>query len=716
MPNRTGYEPNSGEISQDYSGSYDEWRTRTVNDLVRRYVQGLGGIGSDDPELGLPSAEDMGSGADGKTGQYSFATVQYWERFVDKYGATDPFVAQNYGPPPERRATYSPDPNSAGEINRTQLEADANQNALDRDWNDRNREDNQDFDAGQRQADRDWESGQRQADRDFEAGQNALDRDLERYGIDTQATTARQIAELQAQVDRERMQVDRESIAASERTAAAERVAAMERLQAQLADNAAERDSRAQQNALDRQLSVEQNGLERQNRLDLLARELDARRQEMEADRTWRTGQNAADRELTISQNELDRQNRRDLLEAELEARRQESAADRDWRTGQNEADRNLTISENANQRSHELSLLLQEIDARRQDNEADRAWRTGENALDRQLTISQNEADRALRTRELDDTMTRFNASMAQERELALLDDLTRRYIAEGDWGVQRYVVEQNNAGALERLNLELGFQREDLAQRAIAERNRHHEGMVGLALEVAKYDAELAAQPRNWLKYAGWLKNRDIVVSGLSLSMAAEAVPEEGMDPNEGAAADPVSSIAAASGQEPAASGPQPGGINLDGDPSQIARDLLAKNPMSGVDGVDNSPENLAAIAASLDTSGNQDPSGGGLPAASGQQPAAGAQQPAGPMVADANVAANAVAPAQPSAATGAPDPLTNGARNDYRKWRNLLPSQQEMKAGQVEYQGKYFGDWQEELERNRPKGGYAGSVSYG
>jgi len=122
----------------------------------------------------------------------------------------------------------------------------------------------------------------------------------------------------------------------------------------------------------------------------------------------------------------------------------------------------------------------------------------------------------------------------IASDWAITMVQDATRRFVAEGDWGMQKYVAELAETGAMERLQIEIGFREKALAQEALIAQNQHHEAMIGLALEVAKFDATLAQEPRNWLAYASWLSNRDIVVNGMSLAAAADFV-----DPQLAAAA---------------------------------------------------------------------------------------------------------------------------------------------------------------------------------
>lgn len=536
-PLNTGYQPGPGQVSYDYSGSYDEWRERVVADLIRRYTEGRGGKGSDDPELGEPSPEDFGSAANGNAGQYSHATVQYWERFVDKYGATDPFVAENYGPPPSRRATYQTDPNS---------------------------------DA----ADRDWRTGENAKDRTENARQ--FDESIKQQEADRAARAAEAAAELASRKEITAMQEEGENKRQSERIAA-----------------------------------------------------------------------DAAENEKARIFN------------------REESAMER--------------------------------------------AWREAEAAKDRDLA----------RERETNET-TRVQMDITSREKIAAQDNATRIFLAEGDWGVQKWVEEERNRGALERLTLELGMRDKELAQDAVGERNRHHENMVSLVLEVAKYDSELAAQSVNWLKYAAWLNNRGEVVNGMTLAMAFSNVPEESISPQEVAASGlPGANVAAIQSQQQVApqggeqqpevdpatqaamSGsmssatPQPQsnvpaqykGIDLQNENYEdLLNQILGLNPNAAQPGVDNSQQNIQATLDMLNTTGHSE----------------GGQQQQQPGFNLAGVGQFSFDP--------------RGQKQDYRKFSKLLPSQQQMNAAAAQAGGSAIDDYLYKMNKSRPKGGAVGAGSYG
>lgn len=501
----TGTQPPPGYTSTDYTGSYDEWYERVVRELVRLYLEGgpeggdPAGGGYETSTIGRPAYEDFGSAANGGQGHVSGATMAYFESYVKNYGATSPWISDNFGKPPDRPATYIPDPNSPGEVTGS--------------WEDRNaadiadREDTQAFDAAEAEK-----------NRVFTASEGALDR-------------ANDITLSNAATERVKIQVES------------------------------------------------------------------------------------------------------------------------DWK--------------------------------------------------------------------------------------IAVMTDATRRYIAEGDWGTQKYIAELQEKGALTRLELELGQRDQELAQRAIEEKDRHHESMLALVLEVAKYDAELSAQPRNWLAYAGWLQNRNIVVNGLTLAMAGDLVDPASIDPAE-IAASPAGNLTAlqttmgnqqvtavapgvgsaqgaalgvvdgssggstgtnadlealgfkvqaeGAGAQTGANPYQVGGVDLNStDYTAIAKQLLGMNTL-GPNGAPTT-EQLQAAYDATDTT-----TPGGM-----KRPGFGAW--GGPTTNNFGMQVNA-----------------NGAKEDYRQFSDLLPSQQDMRLAAVESVGKFTPDFLAEMQRSRPKGGASGVASYG
>lgn len=506
LGNYTGYAPPPGTVTNDFSGSYDEWYQRVVNDLIRLYVEGgpeggdPAGGGYESSTIGRPSYEDFGSAKKGGQGHYSHATVQYFENYVKTYGAQSQWIKDHFGAPPERRATYNPDPNSPSSIQGTQAEREAAANA--------DREDRQAFDAA-----------------------------------------------------------------------------------------------------------------------------------EAEKERTFTAAENAADRKISLD------------LDANATAR-VKMQIDSDWK--------------------------------------------------------------------------------------IATMEDATRRYIAEGDWGTQKYIAELQETGALTRLQLELGQRDEELAQRAIEEKDRHHESMLALTLEVAKYDAELSAQPRNWLAYAGWLQTRNVVINGLTLAMAADMVPDTAIDPGEIASspAGGLTALQTTSGNEqvtqvaPKTGGAQAEALGLlsgaSGGATGTSTELEAlgfKAQTQGaggeqgdarvragqVAGIDLNSTDYSAIARKLlgiNTLGPQ-----GAPSTAELQAAYDATNTSG-MAKTGTYGAYA----GPTTNKFGMKINTQGGQEDYRNFGNLLPSQQDMRLAAVESTGKWLPDFLQELQRSRPKGGVAGAASYG
>lgn len=477
MAGYTGYEPAPpGDIiSNDYAGSYQEWRYRTVASLSARYAKGdqslLDSLTGATGSIGQPARTDFGAGTE------SLQTRQFWEKYLDAYGGSDPYLIQQFGPPPQRKATYEPNPNSASSIYGT-------------------------FDQ--------------------KAAEAEKDRALEREGY-----------------------------ASNERISAADNAARIQAAQ----------------------------------------------------------------------------------------------------------------IGANAQIESTRMSV--------------EGSWRE------------------------------------------AQMRDATSRYIAEGDWGTQKYVAELHERGESERFNLELGDREKDRAQRALFEANRHQESMINLAMQVAAYDADLAAQPRNWLKYAAWLQSRDVVVNGLSLAMAADVVPDDQIDPATVAeTAGPTAALQAASeqltsgtsggstsAQDPFGqqtqeivganqttmtqhqSSPSAQALGQTTDYAALAKNLLGMNPLeSSADQA--TPANLQAISNTLTTS-----QGGG-----GRTPEFG----------------NYTGPTTNALGVKVSEPT--GQKVDYRNFSNLLPSQQQMKFGEIESLGRYSPDYVKEMEKSRPKGGATGAAAFG
>jgi hypothetical protein len=344
------------------------------------------------------------------------------------------------------------------------------------------------------------------------------------------------------------------------------------------------------------------------------------------------------------------------------------------------------------------------------------------ERASRERIAAGQNAAQIAAANIQANAQITATRMQTENAWRIAQLDDATRRYIAEGDWGTQKWVTEANNAGAMARLQLELGQRDEELAQRAVEERDRHGEAMTGLALEVAKYDAELAASPRNWLKYAAWLKDRDILVNGITLAMAAQEVPDAMINPaavaqstgdnlaaaqtaqeaqtgqpaapptdaGGGAAASPAPGTGQAPAPAPQGTTDTPGpraaaAAPHQETPAEMARRLLGSFQQTSAE---TTPEALQATVNSLGTTGQ----GGAFKSNASGGTATNAQ--------------------------GINIPEFQGKDVDYRNFGRLLPVQQQMKAGAVASVRGDAGvsDWVAEMNKSRPKGGNALAATFG
>lgn len=395
------------------------------------------------------------------------------------------------------------------------------------------------------------------------------------------------------------------------------------------------------------------------------------------------------------------------------EGQRAEAQASRDFEAEQNRLAREAQAEIAAQNRAGRVDVANIQADASRY-------------AADTSAAASRYAADQAT---------ARTMAQIGSAERIAAIDDATRRYIAEGDWGVQKWVTTENNRASMERLRLQLDFQDRELVQRAVEEKNRHHEQMVGLALEVAQYDAELAASPRNLMKYAAWLQNRNVVVNGMSLAMAAQEVPEDMIDPQEVAqttgsnvagiqtaqeqqalidgssggnmqnlSPEELNSILSATEQQTGTQTladqfpgqnmlPQaqasPSADQLDqSDPGALASQLLGSNPLQPT-GEDFSTSNLQALMDSTRTAGGA------------QQAGFGAYN--GPT----------------TNALGVEIPEVTGQSTDFRKFAKMLPTEQGIKLSGIESVRGPSGvtDYTEELLRSRPKGrASGGGVSFG
>lgn len=330
--------------------------------------------------------------------------------------------------------------------------------------------------------------------------------------------------------------------------------------------------------------------------------------------------------------------------------------------------------------------------------NATDLAIANARNATD--LAIAQGNNRTAIDVANIDANarIQGIKMQVASDWKIAALNDATRRYVAEGDWGTQRYVAELQDKGMTERLKMQLAFNEKALAQDAIAESNRHSEQLAYLALEVAKFDAELGSQPRNWLKYAGWLASRNILVNGISLAMAADMVPDSAISPYtiaEQTGSGVATLQTAADVQQAGLSGQQTDQFNqgvqegLGGHVTQPAGNvvnpedptatLLGQRPVPGA----------ADLQAAYDSV-----------AATGRQTGQGSYG-GGPLTATTPQGVNV---------------NVRGDKVRYDEFTDLLPSQQQMNVGAAEAGGKWAPDYIEEMERSRPKGAAVGAAAYG
>lgn len=316
-----------------------------------------------------------------------------------------------------------------------------------------------------------------------------------------------------------------------------------------------------------------------------------------------------------------------------------------------------------------------------------------------------------------------------ANDWRIAQLRVATDRYIAEGGWGVQRYVAELSEKGAMERLKLELGMREKELAQRAVEERNRNQNENNRLALEIAKYDAELAASPRNWLKYAAWLSSRNIVVNGLSLAMAAQEVPESQISPATVAnVAGPVAGLQTAQESQQQALGTvtgQSGGGTGGGYPvPNISPTSLPKTESGpgGSIGTYQPPpsganlDKMSAVDLANKLLGMSP--GAATPADASQGNLQGIMDSVAPGVNGRTAGFGAYGGPTRNALGVDVGPGVSGAQVDYRQFAKKLPTEQGMFLGGIESVRGASGvtDWTAELERSRPKGRATGAASYG
>lgn len=307
-----------------------------------------------------------------------------------------------------------------------------------------------------------------------------------------------------------------------------------------------------------------------------------------------------------------------------------------------------------------------------------------------------------------------------------AVMQDATSRYVAEGQWGVQKYVAELQEKGQMDRLQLELAQNDKQLAQEALAERDHHQEAMVGLIMQVADYDQKLASEPHNWVAYATWLKDRGQVVNGLSLATVATSSIANSINPAEVAnsAGSPGAGIAAIQenvvqqkqaaatqqvGAQTAGTGPQqpgaqqPQGVNT---AQPVTAQPAAQGAPGTINGIDlNNPDYVSLANQILGLGGNgTPPSTEQLQATYDSLKGQGSHQQgfgdwSGATTNSLGMKVN---------------PL--GQKNDFRRYASLLPSQQSMLLGADTSTGKYEPDYVQELNRSRPKGAVQGAAAWG
>ena len=107
---------------------------------------------------------------------------------------------------------------------------------------------------------------------------------------------------------------------------------------------------------------------------------------------------------------------------------------------------------------------------------------------------------------------------------------NLIEAYVAGDRAGVAEYLADlaEANPAQMERL-IPMFTTWDQVKVNAQSVANQHEQAMLSLAASVAQFDAELAAQPRNWIQYGAWLRNSGQLVNGLTLAMAAREVPDD-------------------------------------------------------------------------------------------------------------------------------------------------------------------------------------------
>lgn len=331
----------------------------------------------------------------------------------------------------------------------------------------------------------------------------------------------------------------------------------------------------------------------------------------------------------------------------------------------------------------------------------------------DRDLADINNSAAAARQKAADDAAYARSKGQWDSDYRIASMQDATNRYRSEGDWGVQKYVAELGNKGALDRLMLQLGFDRERLALDAKTQRDAMDLEYKKLALDIAKYDADLAGQPQNVWKYAAWLQKRGQVVNGLNMAMAASIVPAESISAatvgNSGipGAAAIATTFMDETQQQPQGQQPQvawegagsvappmtnqqgnfsPQGLQQTTDYAALTNQLLNRNPLQA-----DAPSqgDMQAITTSRTNE---------LAGVGGGQGGFGSWQ----------------GPTTNALGVNVGDP--SGQKVDYRKFHDAPWAQQQMKLADVNSVGMFTNDFLGQLERSRPKGNAAGPAAWG
>ncbi len=350
-----------------------------------------------------------------------------------------------------------------------------------------------------------------------------------------------------------------------------------------------------------------------------------------------------------------------------------------------------------------------------------------GKNSIDLETLQGKNARDLQADTDAA--AMARSQGQWDNNWKIASLQDATSRWKAEGDWGVQKYVAELGEKGALDRLMLQLGFDRERLALDAKTQRDNMDLEYKKLALEIAKYDAELAGQPQNIWKYAAWLQKRGQVVNGLNIAMASSIVPAESISAATVASSGipGAAAIATTFMDETNQMSPTPEvqryaaeALQRSGQP-RVAQE--GTGSMAPVSTTTTPMNNLSAqglqqttdYAALTNQLLNRNPLQADAPSVSDMQDIttdrtrelAGVSGGKGGFGSWQGPTTNALG-------VNVGDP--SGQKVDYRAFYDAPWAQQQMKLADVGSVGKFQNDFLGEMQRARPKGNATGAASWG